>query len=71
MATSFTFLYSNKLPKELSDIEDFRIRFEVKGVVEWNDAFNIEGVFVGLPEKMAEHSRALVIKGVTRTDDAA
>ena len=64
-------LYSDKLPKELSDIEDFRIRFKVKDVVEWNDTFNIEGVFVGLPEKMAKHIRALAIKGVTRTDDAA
>ena len=32
---------------------------------------NIEGVFVGLPEKMAKHIRALAIKGITRTDDAA
>ena len=64
-------LSTKNLPKELSQIENFRVRFKVKDVIEWNDQFCIEGVFVGLSEKMAKHIRALAIKGVKRTDEAA
>ena len=38
-------LSTKNLPKELSQIENFRVRFKVKDVIEWNDQFCIEGGF--------------------------